>query len=475
VSLLITQHRARIKAFISQHGISLYRTVEDPISGRAFRGLDFKEWNRAAARFNSECPYVLRADISRFFYTIYTHSIPWSVLGKERAKDWLVNNKKKLDAHWSSQLDRALQACQSRETFGIPVGPDTSRLIAEVLMVGVESDSDFSRSIAGRPACRLIDDFMIGFENENEAVSALATLRSALWKYNLQLNDGKTKISRSRLLYQEKWKHELSLMPLSNLDPRSQDRDLHRLVDVTQHFCSESGSALPATRATWRIIKLKNVGKNFSSILDILFRLARDYPVCTSHVAQFLINNQSLCRTSKMKQRVEKWLNTMVADHFHNSHDYEIAWCLLVAGVLRISINAEYLRTEGVKHGSIVIAILWMLQKRGLLRISMSKFRWKARFKMNGVYSENWLLMYEAVRRKWTKDKRIIKAVKRDPVLDRMLKSNVTFLEDDIFKATRIDVSRRIFSKSAAATKLSARDVAKAGADQLGDETDEDY
>jgi hypothetical protein len=139
LSLSITQHRQKIRDLISKSKSSLYRADEDLKNSLAFAGLNFNKRAALQAKVLSEFPFILSADVSRFFYTIYTHSIPWAAIGKEKAKQWLVSDRSKLSAHWSDELDRALQSCQSRETFGIPVGPDTSRLIAELLFAGIES------------------------------------------------------------------------------------------------------------------------------------------------------------------------------------------------------------------------------------------------------------------------------------------------------------------------------------------------
>ena len=140
ISLLMTQHREIIRRMIAKAGTSLYRTDEDVQNGKAFAGLDFRKRQLLMAQLNSKFPFILQADISRFFYTAYTHSIPWAIVGKEKAKNWLQHDRRRLATHWSSKFDTALQSCQSRETFGIPVGPDTSRVIAEILLSGVETD-----------------------------------------------------------------------------------------------------------------------------------------------------------------------------------------------------------------------------------------------------------------------------------------------------------------------------------------------
>lgn len=132
VSIAITQHRAEIKRIISQSAASLYQSGDNIEKQKAFRGLNFRKWNTQRLKIQSEYPFVLNADISRFFYTIYTHSIPWAVIGKDKAKGWYISKNPKLGAHWSNDLDKAMQSCQSRETFGIPVGPDTSKSLLNV-------------------------------------------------------------------------------------------------------------------------------------------------------------------------------------------------------------------------------------------------------------------------------------------------------------------------------------------------------
>ena len=132
----------------------------------------------------SRHPVILKADIANFFHTIYTHSIPWGVLGKQHVKDIREGKDKKaksdLEKHWASLLDVAIQGGNSRETFGIPVGPDTSRIVAELLLVGVHKSQPFAEMIDGHGAYRIVDDFFIGFEDETSARRCLDELRRAL-------------------------------------------------------------------------------------------------------------------------------------------------------------------------------------------------------------------------------------------------------------------------------------------------------
>jgi len=445
--LLITQHRAKIRKFLSQSETSLYRTEESMGASKAFLGLDFRKWRSVRARTFSEYQFILQADISRFFYTVYTHSIPWAVIGKEKVKYWLANkSKKKLDKHWSNGFDVALQSCQSRETFGIPVGPDTSRLIAELLLAGIEKDDEFRTFLRTRPAFRLVDDLIVGFEDEREARKCLAALRRALWKFNLQLNDEKTAVLPSRVIYREKWEFEHNAIVVSDVDAAKQETDIYRLIDLSLRYCTEQKSDRPAIWACTRLVRLKTIEPNFQIILDALFRLSLEFPRCTSHVAGFLINHQVLC-VGLSKERTLKWIKSMVKAHLAHGNDFEVSWCFVVCGVLKFSLSSDDLPSTNVMPNAVVFALLGLLHEKGLLGVPLSAWPGRAHLREKGIYSECWLPFYEAVRRKWTTDRKLIAAVSSDPILSKMLTEGVSFLEDQIFDAKNLDVSRRVFSK----------------------------
>ena len=452
-SLLITEHRVAIRRIISGSGISLYLTDESPKDHRAFSGLHFESWGPRRQHIYSECHFILKADISRFFHTIYTHSIPWAVLGKSKTKHMLQHDRKSLEKHWSHKLDMALQACQSRETFGIPVGPDTSRIVAEILLAGVESDEKLVDLIVSQPSCRLVDDYTIGFNEESSARSALSALRDALWGFNLQLNEEKTTIASARDPIDERWKHEFLSLRVADRNSKTQESDIYRLVDMTLHFCANANSGQPATFACRRIARLSRIERNFGIIVDALFRLSREFPSCISHVAEFLINNQSLCDDTKIKTRIKRWVTATIQTHLSHGHDYEVAWALVISGVLRIPVDKEVMELFDRVPNSVVFAVLGMLHERGLLLFPLSNWPWRAQFRRSGLYGEHWLPFYEAVLRNWTKDKKIVSAVKSHPIFSKMLAQRVTFLEDKILDAAKISVSRRVFTKSVSRKK----------------------
>jgi hypothetical protein len=69
------------------------------------------------------------AEIARFYPSIYTHSIPWALHGKATAKATMGHS-----ALLGDRLDRLMRKGQDNQAVGIPIGPDTSLVVAEILL-----------------------------------------------------------------------------------------------------------------------------------------------------------------------------------------------------------------------------------------------------------------------------------------------------------------------------------------------------
>jgi len=102
----------------------------------------------------------LRLDISQFYPTIYTHSIPWAILGKEKAKklfkisatdkikwdELLTQNNKDAKAYKSADfIDNLVRNCNDRQSIGLCIGPDSSFILAEI--IGNRIDFEISKRL----------------------------------------------------------------------------------------------------------------------------------------------------------------------------------------------------------------------------------------------------------------------------------------------------------------------------------------
>lgn len=141
--------------------------------------------------------YFQTLDISKCFYNIYTHSVSWSVKSKEHAK----RNIGKMS--FQNGFDKLMQKLNHNETSGIVVGPEFSRIFAEIILQGVDQRIDKKLSEDGKnfgtdySIRRYVDDYFI-FTNDLILQDKIrATIIAKLEEFKLYLNDHKAKtISR---------------------------------------------------------------------------------------------------------------------------------------------------------------------------------------------------------------------------------------------------------------------------------------
>src|SRR5215469_12121767 len=95
-----------------------------------------RELTRLRALRRRSNKYLLRTDINQFYPTVYTHSIPWALHTKAICKTQL--NTPAGNALLGNKIDKALRLLNDGQTIGIPIGPDTSLLAAEMLLAAID-------------------------------------------------------------------------------------------------------------------------------------------------------------------------------------------------------------------------------------------------------------------------------------------------------------------------------------------------
>jgi hypothetical protein len=178
--------------------------------------LPLRAANRAAARA------LVITDISDFYHSIYTHTIAWALHSKATAK------QNRTMALLGNKLDRYIRDSQDGQTVGIPIGPDTSLVIAEIILAACDAELD--RNLPGLRALRFIDDFEMAFSDLAKAETGLATIQSVLLSYELRLNPRKTMLRLDSVLFESEWVSELRNCRF-RATTRAQANDLIRYFD----------------------------------------------------------------------------------------------------------------------------------------------------------------------------------------------------------------------------------------------------
>jgi hypothetical protein len=170
LALVIENHWLDLEAHMRSSPLSLTRMEVNATPPRALSRVgDFDDLDTVRVLRSSASRYLLKADLSRFYHTLYTHSIPWALHSKTVAK--ARRNDRTLVGNL---LDEAVRQTQDQQTLGIPVGPDTSDLISELL--GAALDLELLAAIPGldTAGARFVDDYYLYFPTRARAESALA-------------------------------------------------------------------------------------------------------------------------------------------------------------------------------------------------------------------------------------------------------------------------------------------------------------
>lgn len=134
--LKIENNWLEIGNHIKKSKISIINLNPDPKSIRAFdRSSILKQKKIEGVLRSTSSRCVLISDISNFYGTIYTHSIAWALHGKDYAKK---NKRNKMLL--GNILDDCVRYTQDEQTMGIPIGPDTSHIIAEIIGSTIDSE-----------------------------------------------------------------------------------------------------------------------------------------------------------------------------------------------------------------------------------------------------------------------------------------------------------------------------------------------
>lgn len=138
--------------------------------------------------------FLMTLDVSRCFESIYTHTIEWAVRGKSYSKDNLSSGK----STFESKFDKVIRSAKWDETHGIIVGPEFSRVFAEVILQSC--DREIRRKLANLgmdiQIRRYVDDFFVFSNRSTELDVAKQEIISALGAVNLHLNESKSSIER---------------------------------------------------------------------------------------------------------------------------------------------------------------------------------------------------------------------------------------------------------------------------------------
>jgi hypothetical protein len=335
--------------------------------------------------------YVLHTDISQFYRSIYTHSIPWALHTKSVAK---VNRSLTL---LGNKLDYWVRTGQDQQTVGIPIGPDTSLVIAELIMQ--RCDAELFAKLSDLKGHRFIDDYELSFETQTQAEDAFHILEACLSEYELTLNHKKTMVLGLPLPLEAPWATELKTMSFRS-SQLGQAADLTNYFSraYTLHSANADESVLQFAVARLRSMTVHPA--NWGLFQRLLLLCVMPEPASFPYVLEQIIVRKN-AGAAPILPELEEIVNRLIQEHSVLRHSSEVAnaaWACLALGIPLHEKSVDLIS----KCDDPVVALLALdCEQHGLVSKALDKTLWSSHMTPDALYDEHWLLAYEANVKQW--------------------------------------------------------------------------
>ncbi|MFA5295452.1 MAG: RNA-directed DNA polymerase [Methanoregulaceae archaeon] len=431
----IEKHWKEIRRHIKKSSLSISRPLF-PISRKKKESRSFDlvkhnlNYEQELALRSTEFSYILKTDISRYYHTLYTHSISWALHGKDKAKK--NRNDPSLYGH---HLDKWVRKTRDGQTLGIPIGPDSSIIISEIIAtsIDIELKKQMGNDLHG---IRIIDDYLLFFKERHECEDALSNLHKIFKSYELEMNPTKIKIFELPYVLEPQWKSDIRQFHFRNPKRSSpskkvimQKTDLINYFSRVNAYCRLFPDDNIIKYSMKRFHNKKIFNNNIPLFESLLLKSTLIQSSSIPDVTAILLRNKKRVYKDK-NERINRTISELIRIHCKYSNDFEIAWALWLAKELNIEIEKNVYDSLSKIDNPIVVLLILDLRNKELISDEINDAVWKKFLVKEQLYDDHWLLAYEALKKEWlpVSDDYI----EDDPFFKELKENDVSFYDPTI-------------------------------------------
>lgn len=420
---LVADHWGAIKAHLTG-SYSAETLAISEAGGRAISKPDFELVRLRRLEVTAEYDYVLVADISRFYGTLYTHAIPWAL----HSKAWCKANLRSpvYAGSLGDQLDRAVRKGNEDQTLGIPVGPDTSRVLSEIVAASVDRLLQDHLNLSSERVVRHVDDWFIGFDTLGEAEAAMAILSAACRDFQLEIHPEKTRCVHVPAEAAQSWSTALRSIRIPS-SGSGQRRAIEHFFGEAFYLANRHPADNVMGYAVSRSRTIKVQRENWHTYETQLLKAARSNPTTLPTIVQILTSYNSNGYALGLA-RIAKLIGDIVRAGAPKAFHAEVAWALFLAKALAIRLSATALLPVSQLESSICALLALDLRSRNLIDGVLDTSLWQQSMNSAALTSNMWLLAYEADLKGWLTG--TTKYVEGDPHFRELRSRRVSFYDE---------------------------------------------
>lgn len=394
--------------------------------------------------------FELKVDISKFYPSIYSHSIVWALIGKEKARYYLsLPEKERSDKpeypifNFADKLDKLIRSCQEKQSVGIPIGPDTSHIISEI--IGTYFDSLLELNFKGLKAYRYFDDYFIYPKDELEGQLILTFLQKNLSEFQLTLNETKTKLRKYPFEFEEDWIKSLHSVDFLILSETKLKQYFSVLFGLAGREIEKSDTIFSYALKTFEKGTTRISPEHWNLFESLILRSTLIEPSILEIVSRIFESYREYCNKEKLRSTLIRILDI----HCDLNHHFETVWALWIFKQFDLILPKNLVDRIIKSNDCFSLLVLLDLNNKGLVEESISE---KSKIEIGKILDSrenesDWLLHYESVEiKKW------IPATSRDE-LKVLSKNGISFYDETAKIKTWFATSKSIQGKPTSSTQ----------------------
>lgn len=324
--------------------------------------------------------YVVEADISTCFPSMYSHALAWALVGKPVAKSTKGDH-----TAWYNKLDEMVRNLRDGETNGFLIGPHASNLLSEVILCAIDDRLKEYKYI------RHIDDYKCFVSTSDEAERFLTDLGKELKEFGLSLNHKKTKIVKLPVGQEESWVNKLENYFAFHTEGILNYKQIHAFIEYVIDLLNETGNAAIVNFAM-KMIARRNLSENARVYYTKqVLHLALLYPYLI-----FLLDECLFVPFATRKNDVRRISEKMYGYGMKTRNAELVAYALYFA--MRYKFSLTVYNSEKILglEDCVLNTVAWMYARDNQLDLTGYVLHAQEMTKQNDV-DRNWLFVYEVL------------------------------------------------------------------------------
>lgn len=335
--------------------------------------------------------FLAIADISKCFPSIYSHAIPWALVGKRTAK--LNKTKKSL---WYNKIDSRVRNVKFAETNGVLIGPHASNLISEIILTNV----DHAMVDKGFKFVRNIDDYVCFSRTFEEAEKFQLELSIELEKYELSLNLKKSEIVSLPKATVKNWVNRLGHYAFVDTYKSKTGKEaikakaVQAYLDFAIELMIEDNNDSAVLNYAIKVIANKHLGWNAEELLiKRVHHLVLLYPYLIQILEQFVFDPHNIPNSS-IEEIANDVFDLGIEKKIAEPCSYSIYWALRYDFKLSI----KNLKKKALESDDCIFMLLaFLYHKKYKSKSFIKDYMDKAEELSKLDFERYWLFCYEVL------------------------------------------------------------------------------